>query len=181
MSTATTTLWAIDPTHSSIQFKVKHLVISTVTGEFTDYSATVQAPAEGFEGAKVSFEAQVASISTGVGQRDDHLRSADFFDAQTYPTLRFESTRFAAKGADAFELEGHLTIRDTTLPVVLAVEFGGVVVDPYGQTKAGFELTGKISRKAFGLTWNATTEAGGVVVGDEIKLVASVQLVKQAA
>ncbi|TAE09604.1 MAG: polyisoprenoid-binding protein [Bacteroidetes bacterium] len=169
--------WNIDPTHSEVQFKVKHLVISTVTGSFDTFSATLEASADDFSDAKVTFSADVDSINTRNAQRDGHLKSGDFFDAAQYPTLSFESTKIEKAGSD-YKLSGNLTIRNTTLPVVLDVDYGGTTVDPYGQTKAGFEISGKVNRKDFGLTWSALTEAGGLVVGDDIRLQLSVQMVK---
>lgn len=172
-----TTNWIIDASHSEIQFKVKHLVITTVTGSFTEFSGTVEA-GDTFENANILFEANTASISTNSEQRDGHLKSGDFFDVEKFPKLSFKSTKFSKKG-DGFELTGNLTIKDVTNTVTLAVEYGGTAKDPWGNTKAGFEVTGKINRKDFGLTWNAPTEAGGVLVSDEVKLIANVQLLKQ--
>jgi polyisoprenoid-binding protein YceI len=172
-----TTNWVIDASHSEIQFKVKHLVITTVTGSFQEFSGTVES-GDSFENAKISFEANTASINTNSAQRDGHLKSGDFFDVEKFPTLNFKATKFSKKGDD-FELIGDLSIKDVTKSVTLAVEFGGVATDPWGNTKAGFEVTGKINRKDFGLTWNAPTEAGGVLVSDEVKLIANVQLLKQ--
>ena len=174
-----TTIWAIDPSHSEVQFKVKHLVITTVTGHFKEFSGTVEA-GDDFEDAKISFEAKVDSISTNSEQRDGHLKSADFFEVEKYPTLSFASTKFTKKDDDEFELVGDLTIKGVTQPVKLAVEYGGTATDPWGNVKAGFELTAKINRKDFGLTWNAPTEAGGVLVSEEVKLIANIQLLKQA-
>jgi len=174
-----TTTWAIDPTHSELQFKVKHLVITTVTGSFKDISGTVVA-GENFDDAKITFEAKVASISTNNEQRDAHLTSADFFEAEKFPTITFTSTKFTKKDDDEFELVGDLTIKGETKSVTLEVEHGGVATDPWGNVKAGFDLKGKINRKEFGLGWNALTEAGGMLVSEDVKLVASIQLVKQA-
>lgn len=173
--------WKIDPTHSEILFKVKHLMISTVTGSFGNFNVEAETAGDDFTDVKkIEFTADINTISTKNADRDAHLKSADFFDAATYPELRFEGTEYKVSGDEA-KLTGNLTIRGITKPVTLNVEFGGIVVDPYGQTKAGFTVTGKISRKEFGLTWNAVTEAGSVVVSDEIKIAAEVQLVKQAA
>lgn len=170
--------WLIDPSHSEIQFKVKHLMITTVTGNFTKFSSIVTTEGDDFDGANISFTAQVDSIQTGNEQRDNHLKSADFFDADNFGEISFESTSFEKKG-DEYQLHGNLTIRGTTLPITLDAEYAGIVVDPYGQTKTGFELKGKISRKAYGLLWNGLTEAGGAVVSDEVKIISSVQYVKQ--
>ncbi len=171
--------WNLDPTHSEVQFKVKHLVISTVTGRFNTFNASMEATAADFSDAVVTFSADIDSIDTNNAQRDGHLKSGDFFDAASFPHLSFASTKIEKKGSD-YALSGNLTIRDTTLPVVLEVAYGGTTVDPYGQTKAGFEIEGKINRKQFGLTWSALTEAGSLVVGDDIRLLLSIQMVKQA-
>ena len=175
-----TTTWISDPAHSEISFKVKHLMITSVKGRFEQFEVKAITDEEDFSKAEITFTAEAASISTGVADRDAHLRSGDFFDAGTYPQLRFVSTDMRKKSNDEFQLTGDLTIRDVTKPVVLDVEFGGVVKDPYGQTKAGFTLEGKINRKDFGLSWGALTEAGVVVVADEVKILCEVQLIRQA-
>lgn len=174
------TNWKIDPTHSEILFKVKHLMITTVTGYFKKFDLDVETEGEDFtKASKISFTADIDSINTNNEQRDTHLKSADFFDAAAHAQLLFEGKKFHGSG-DEYTLEGDLTMRGTTKPISLRVEYAGTVVDPYGQTKAGFTVDGKLSRKEFGLTWNAVTEAGQVVVSDEIKIHAEVQLVKQA-
>jgi polyisoprenoid-binding protein YceI len=174
------TQWKIDPTHSEILFKVKHLMITTVTGSFKQYDLTVETEGDDFATAnKIEFSADIDSITTNNEQRDTHLKSADFFSAEEHPQLLFIGTKYEAKGDEA-KLHGTLTIRGVSKPITLNVEFAGIVVDPYGQTKAGFTVDGKVSRKEFGLTWSAVTEAGSVVVSDEIKIHAEVQLVKQA-
>jgi polyisoprenoid-binding protein YceI len=171
--------WKIDPAHSEILFKVKHLMITTVTGSFKNYDLQVETETDDFSTAsKIEFTADIDSITTNNEQRDTHLKSADFFNAEEHAQLRFVGKKYEAHGDEA-KLHGDLTIRGTTKPITLHVEFGGIVVDPYGQTKAGFTVTGKVSRKEFGLTWNAITEAGSVVVSDDIKIHAEVQLVKQ--
>jgi polyisoprenoid-binding protein YceI len=175
---ATTTTWAIDPTHSEIQFKVKHLVISTVTGSFKSFEGTVEAENEDFDGAAVQFSADVSTIDTNQAQRDEHLKSADFFDAGTYPKISFAG-KLQKKSGDSYTLKGDLTVKHVTKPFEFAVEYGGNMTDFYGNNKSGFEITGKINRKEFGLEWSAVTEAGGVVVGDEVKLIANIQVVKQ--
>ncbi|RNI26874.1 YceI family protein [Rufibacter latericius] len=172
--------WAVDPMHSEVQFKVKHLMITTVTGYFQSFNVEAETEDEQFTSASsVEFTADVNSINTNNEQRDTHLKSADFFDAENHGEIRFVGSKYENVGGDDYQLHGDLTIRGVSKPVTLKVEFGGIVVDPYGQTKAGFTVSGKISRKEFGLTWNAVTEAGSVVVSDEIKLQAEVQLVKQ--
>ena len=172
--------WVIDPTHSEIHFKIKHLMITNVTGSFNIFQASVQTEDEDFMRAKVSFEADIDSVSTGNEQRDGHLKSADFFDAATYPKLKFAATKFENVDNDgSYELYGDLTIKDVTKNIKLDVEFGGVVKDPYGNVKAGFSINGKINRKDFGLTWSAVTEAGGIVVSDDVKIVCEIQLIEQ--
>lgn len=178
MTTATKTLWKIDPTHSEVQFKVKHLVISTVTGSFGSYDGKIEADGDDFVNAKATFTADIDSISTNNEDRDQHLKSDDFFNAEKYPQLTFESTNFKKVGEGEYKVTGDLTIRDVTKEVELDVVHGGTVGDPYGNTKAGFEVTGTINRKEFGLTWDAVTEAGNVVVGDKIKLHLNVQFIQ---
>lgn len=174
------TNWKIDPTHSEVQFKVKHLMITTVTGNFHTFDLEVETENDDFNTAsKIEFTADINSISTNNAQRDTHLKSADFFNAEEHPLLKFVGKSYSSDG-DEVKLQGDLTIRGTTKPITLNVDFGGIVVDPYGQTKAGFTVAGKISRKEFGLVWDAVTEAGAVVVGDDIKIHAEIQLVKQA-
>lgn len=177
---ATATTWAIDPTHSEVQFKIKHLVISTVTGSFKTFEGTVETENDGFEGAKIQFSADIDSIDTNMAQRDAHLKSADFFDAENFPKLSFVSSSFTQKDDENYVLTGDLTLRGVTKSVTLSATYGGQMVDFYGNTKAGFEISGKINRKDFGLNWSAVTEAGGVVVSDEVKLHINVQVAKQA-
>ena len=172
------TKWALDPTHSEVHFKVKHLVISTVTGSFKAFDGSFETENDDFSNAQIDFSLDVSSIDTNQGQRDTHLKSPEFFDAEKYPKMTFSSTSFTKDGDD-YVLQGHLTIKDLTKPVKLNVELGGTATDFYGSEKAGFEITGKISRKEFGLTWDAITEAGAIVVGDEIKLNINVQFAKQ--
>ncbi len=155
------TTYKIDAAHSEISFKVKHLMITNVTGSFTSFDATLESNETDFNNATINFSAQVDSISTNNAQRDGHLKSADFFDAQQFPTLNFESQSFTKKTEDAYELIGNLTIKGNTKPITLNVVYNGTMQDPYGQTKAGFEIEGKIKRSEFGLTWSAVTEAGG--------------------
>ena len=172
--------WKIDPAHSEIQFKVKHLMITTVTGYFRTFNLEVETETEDFNTAKrIEFTADIDSIDTNNQQRDTHLKSADFFKTDEHGQLHFVGKRYEGTGDEA-KLQGDLTIRGVTKPVAVNVEYGGTVVDPYGQTKAGFTVSGKISRKDFGLTWNAVTEAGQVVVSDEVRVHCEIQLVKQA-
>lgn len=172
--------YKIDAAHSEIGFKVKHLVISTVSGNFSKFDATMEAEKSDFSDASISFEADVDSISTKSEQRDGHLKSDDFFNAEKYPKLTFKSTSIDKKDNNEYILHGDLTIRDVTKNITLKVEHGGSVLDPWGQTREGFELTGKISRKEFGLKWHALTEAGGAVVSDDVRFLINVEMVKQA-
>lgn len=179
MSTATVvaTKWGIDTTHTEVQFKVKHLVISTVTGFFKKFSGSVESESEDFDGASVNFSLDVNSIDTNQADRDAHLKSPDFFAAEQYPTVDFVGTLKKVTGTD-YKLDGALTMRGTTKAVVLDVVFGGIMVDPWGNTKAGFEINGKVNRKDFGLNWNALTEAGGMVVSEDVKLHINAELAK---
>jgi polyisoprenoid-binding protein YceI len=173
------TKWKVDPAHSEIQFRVRHLMITTVTGYFRNFNLEVETQESDFtKSSRIEFTADVDSIETNNGQRDAHLKSGDFFDAGTHKQITFTGKKFEPAGAD-FRLTGDLTIKNTTKPITVKVEYNGIVVDPYGQTKAGFTVEGKISRKEFGLTWDAVTEAGQVVVADEIKLHCEIQLIKQ--
>ena len=173
--------WVIDPTHSEVHFKIKHLMITNVTGSFNIFQASVTTEGEDFSTGKISFTADINTIDTGNEQRDGHLKGADFFDGEKYPQIKFTATKSESIDNDgSYELYGDLTIRDVTKNVKLSVEFGGVVKDAYGNTKAGFTINGKINRKDFGLTWSAVTEAGGVVVSDEVKIISEIQLIEQA-
>lgn len=178
MSTETTK-WVLDPMHSEVQFKIKHLVISTVTGFFKKFEGAVIAKGDTFEGAEVDFSLDIDSIDTTQEQRDGHLKSAEFFDAEKYPHITFKSTSLEKVTDEEYKLNGHLTIKDVTKPVTLDVEFGGTATDFYGNLKAGFEVSGKINRKDFGLVWDGVTEAGAIVVGDEVKLTINAQFAKQ--
>ena len=177
---ATATKWAIDPMHSEVQFKVKHLVISTVTGFFKSFEGSLETVNDDFEDAEISFALNIDSIDTNQSQRDEHLKSDLFFDAAKYPQITFKSTSFKKTDDDEFELVGDLTIKGITKSVKLAAEYGGSTKDFYGNTKAGFEVSGKINRKEFGLVYDGITEAGSVVLGEDIKLLINVQFAKQA-
>ncbi len=172
------TQWNLDPMHSEVQFKVKHLVISTVTGTFNSFNATAHTEGDSWENAQIEFTADINSIDTNNEQRDGHLKSAEFFDVEQFPQISFKSSTFKNISGDKFELTGDLTLKGVTKNITLNAEFGGTMVDPYGNHKAGFELSGEINRHDFDLTWNAVTEAGGVVVGPNIRLLANIQLTK---
>ena len=180
-ATAAATKWVLDPTHSEVQFKIKHLVISTVTGSFKKFEGTMESAGDdNFENAQVEFSLDVDSIDTNQEQRDGHLKSEEFFDAAKFPHIKFESTSFVKESGATYKLTGNLTMKAVTKTVTLEAEYGGSAVDFYGNHKAGFEVTGKINRKEFGLTWGGITEAGAIVLGDDVKLIANVQFAKQA-
>lgn len=174
-----TTTWKVDPAHSEIQFKVRHLMITTVTGYFRKFDLEVITEEEDFTRAsRVIFTADINSIDTNNAQRDTHLKSPDFFSADQYPQLKFEGKKFEKDG-DEYILHGDLTIREVTKPISVKVEYAGTVVDPYGQVKAGFTVDGKLKRKDFNLSWDAVTEAGQVVVSNEIRIHGEIQLIRQ--
>ena len=166
--------WNLDKGHSEVQFKVKHMVISTVTGEFLDFDASAESDDENFSNARFQFKAKVDSIATKSADRDGHLKSDDFFNASEFPELTFKGNEFNGE-----KLKGEITIKGVTKPLELDTDFGGVIKDPYGNRRAGFEFTGELNRKDFGLNWSAATEAGGLVVADEVKLSVNLEFIKQ--
>ena len=178
--TAIGTKWVIDPMHSEVQFKVRHLMISNVTGSFQAFSGSVITESEDFENAEIQFSLDVNSISTNQEMRDNHLKNVDFFEAEKFPTIDFKSTSFKKTNETDYVLVGNLTMKGITKEVRLNAEFGGESNDMQRNLKAGFEITGTINRKDFGLTWSAVTEAGGVMLSDEVKLHLAVQMIKQA-
>ena len=171
--------WVADTMHSEIGFQIRHLMISNVKGKFAGFEASAVADAD-FSKAEISFTAQVDSLNTGDATRDGHLKSPDFFDAAQFPTLTFKSTNFERTGENS-TIHGDLTIHGVTKPITLSVEFGGIAVDGYGNTRAGFTIEGKISRKEFGLTWGAVTEAGNVILADDVKIACEIQMIKKDA
>lgn len=173
----TANTWNIDPTHSSIGFSVRHMVFAKVRGQFRDFSGTVRLDPADLSSGTAVVEIDAKSIDTGVGDRDDHLRSAEFFDVEQFPKLRFAGSRMEHAGGDRYRLHGELTIRDTTRPVVLQVEFAGTAKDPWGNTRAAFSAKTSVDRTDFGLRWNQVLEAGGVLVGDKIDIELEVQAV----
>jgi polyisoprenoid-binding protein YceI len=179
METTAKTKWAIDPANSEIHFKVKHLVISTVTGSFDKFEGSLSTSSDDFSNSQIEFTADVDSINTNQADRDTHLKSPDFFDAANHPKLVFKSKSFEKTDSSSYTLTGDLTIRGVTKTIKLDVEHGGIIVDPWGNTKAGFEVNGKINRKDYGLVWSAVTESGGIVVADEVKLQMNIELAKQ--
>lgn len=169
--------WSLDPTHSELQFKVKHLMITNVTGQFGGLAGEIESESDDFKNTKISFTADVNTISTSNEQRDNHLKSGDFFDAEAFPEIKFSADNFNASEG---KVTGNLSIKDVTKPVTLDVEYSGTNTDPWGNLKAGFSISGKINRTTFGLNWNAALETGGVLVSEEVKISAEVQFVKQA-
>ncbi len=177
----TKTRWSIDPAHSEIAFKVKHLMITNVKGVFKEFDANIYTTGEDFMTSEIDFRMNPASVDTGVADRDAHLKSPDFFDVENHKQIHFLGTSYEKVDNDgSYELYGELTIKGITKQIKLDVEFGGVMKDPWGNEKAGFSINGKINRKDWGLTWNAALEAGGVLVGDEVKISCEIQLVKQS-
>ena len=173
------TTWILDPTHSEVEFKVKHMMISTVSGKFTKFDAAVQTEDEDFTTAKVSFAVDVDSITTGNEQRDGHLKAPDFFDTARFPQIKFVATKYENVDNDgSYEIYGDLTIRDVTKQVKLDAEFGGVIKDPWGNTRAGITVSGKINRKEFGVQFHAVTETGGLVLSDEVRIHVGLEFVK---
>ncbi len=172
--------YVIDPAHSEITFKVRHLMISNVTGHFTKFSGKMESSKDDFTDAEIDFEADIDSIDTNNEQRDGHLKAGDFFDASQYPKLIFKSTSFEKGGGDIYKLNGNISMHGVTKPITLSAELGGAAKDLYGNSRVAFEITGSIHRKDFGMEFNAPLETGGVVLGDEVKLMLSIQLIKQA-
>jgi polyisoprenoid-binding protein YceI len=175
-----TTNWALDPTHSEILFKVKHLMITNVKGEFRKFNATLTSDGNNFSKASVNVTIDAASVFTNEENRDNHLKGADFFDVENHKEITFVGTSFEKVDEENFTLKGNLTMKGVSKEISLDVEFGGVNKDPWGNEKAGFSVSGKINRKDFGLNWNAALETGGVLVSEEVKINGEVQFVKQA-
>jgi len=175
-----TTKWVIDPTHSNLGFKIKHLMISNVSGSLKNFQAEVEASGADFSTAQINLTAEMESITTNNEQRDAHLRNADFFEVEKHPELKFRSTKIAKTDSDTFDLYGELTLKGIAKPVKLHVEFNGTVKDPWGNERAGFVISGKINRSEWGINFNGVLETGGVVLGEEVKIHSEIELVKQA-
>jgi polyisoprenoid-binding protein YceI len=173
-----TTNWALDAVHSELHFKIKHMMVSTVTGGFGKFEANLTTEGDDISTAQVSFSADVDSITTSNEQRDGHLKSPDFFDAANHPKITFQSTQMEKVSDDDYKMHGNLTMHGVTVPVVMGVNYGGTVKDPYGMLRAGFNLEGKIDRRDFGLVYNGALEAGGVVLGEEVKVLANIEFTK---
>ena len=172
-------VWTIDPSHSEIGFNVAHMMFTKVSGKFNDFHATVENDDDTFETSEIFFSAAVSSIDTNNIDRDNHLRSTDFFDIAKFPKISFKSTGIKKISEGQFEISGDLTIKDVTKVVTLAAAYSGLMKDPWGNTKVGVSLSGKINRNEFGLTWNVSLETSGVLIGEEIKLQSEIQLIKQ--
>jgi polyisoprenoid-binding protein YceI len=176
--TGTRTTWKIDPSHTTIEFVAKHMMITTVKGRFADFEGTIVADEEQLANSTVEATMKAASLDTRADQRDTHLRSADFLDVERYPEVTFRSTRIDGT-REHFKLTGDLTIRGTTRPITLDVTFEGTGKDPWGGTRASFSASGKIDRRDYGLTWNVALETGGILVSNEIKINVEAQAVLQ--
>jgi len=176
-----TTKWAMDPTHSEVHFKVRHLMVSNVSGQFKNFNATVETDGDDMATAKVHFTADINSISTNNEQRDGHLKTGDFFDAENHPQLTFEGNRLEKVSGDHYKLHGALTMRGVTKDITLDAEYGGTMQDPWGNTRAGFSVNGKINRKDFGVSFSMVTETGGIALSDEVGISANAEFVKEKA
>ena len=179
---AETTIWQIDPTHSSVEFSVKHMMMTTVRGRFKDFKATLTGDRDHPDDAGVEAAIETASIDTGVADRDGHLRAADFFDAERFPQITFRSTRVEnapTQEGDRFRVIGDLTIRDSSMEVELDCEYQGRGTDPWGKTRAGFSFRTEIDRREWGLKWNQAIETGGVLVANKVRIEGEVQFVRQ--
>lgn len=173
------TKWTLDATHSELHFKIKHLMISTVTGQFNKFNGMIETKGDDLSTAKAHFQAEVNSISTNNEQRDAHLRAGDFFDAEKYPDIIFDGEKLEKIEEDEYKLYGTITIKGVSKKIVLNVEFGGVTTDPWGNTRTGFSVTGKINRQDYGISFGTVSETGGLLLGDEVKIIANVQFVRQ--
>jgi len=173
------TKWKFDTAHSEVGFSVTHMLISETDGSFKDYTGTVVTTGDNFENAQINFEAKTASIFTDNKERDKHLASPDFFDAEKYPTLTFVGTSFTKVDDKNYKLVGNLTIKNVTKEVTLDVKYNGTINDPWGNTRAGFKVSGEVDRFTYGLTWNAALETGGLVVSKEVDLNIKIELIKE--
>ena len=173
------TNWNLDPAHSEVMFKVRHLMITNVKGEFKTFEASVISEGNDFSNAKVNVEIESDSVFTNNETRDGHLKSADFFDVENHKKITFKSTEVKKINSETYQLTGDLIIKGISNKVNLDADFGGIIIDPYGNEKAGFSISGKINRKDWGLTWNSALEGGGVMLSDEVRINAEVQFVKE--
>lgn len=174
------TKWAFDPTHSELGFKIRHLMITNISGSFKNFQVEAETNGNDFTTANITATAEMASIFTNNEQRDAHLRNSDFFEVEKHPELKFQSTRIEKSGDNSFTLHGNLTLKGITKPVTLNVEYNLVAKDPWGNERAGFAISGKLNRSDFGINFNSVLETGGVALGEEVKIISDVQLVKEA-
>ncbi|MFB6823503.1 YceI family protein [Streptomyces virginiae] len=172
--------YVIDPAHSSIGFTVRHAMVTNVRGAFSEHEGTLHLDGADPARSTASIDVKIASVDTGIADRDGHLRSGDFFDAEAFPLMTFRSTEARQLGGDAYRITGELTIKDVTRPLSIDLEFNGSATDPYGNERVGFEGSAEILRSDWGLTWNAALEAGGVMVSDKVKLTFDISAIKQA-
>ena len=176
-----TTKWAMDATHSEVHFKVKHLLVSTVTGQFKTFNATVETEGDDITSAKVHFTADVSSISTNNEQRDGHLKTGDFFDAENHPQIIFDGEKMEHVDGENYKMHGTLNMRGVRKPVVLNVEYGGVMQDPWGNTRTGFSVSGKVNRKDFGVSFGMVSDSGAILLGDDVTISANAEFVMEKA
>ncbi|GAB4029089.1 YceI family protein [Spirosoma gilvum] len=174
-----TTKWVLDPTHSELGFKIKHLMISNISGSFQQFTVEVETENDDFSTAQIQATAEIASIHTNNEQRDHHLRNSDFFEAETYPQLRFQSTSVEKLDAETFTIYGDLTMKGVRKPVKLTVEYSGITKDPWGGVRVGFTVLGKLNRSDWGINFNGVLETGGLALSEEVKIHSEIQLVKQ--
>ena len=175
------TKWALDPTHSEVHFKVRHLVVSNVSGHFKQIAATVETDGDDMSTAKVHFTADIDSISTNNEQRDGHLKTGDFFDAANHPKLIFEGTKLEQIEGENYKLHGKLTMRGVTKDVVLNAVYGGMIKDQWGHTRVGFEVSGKINRKDYGVSFGMVSDTGAIMLGEEVSISANAEFTKEEA
>jgi polyisoprenoid-binding protein YceI len=173
--------WTLDPSHSSIEFAVKHMVISTTRGRFTKFNVEADVDESDLAASQATVTIDTGSIDSQDARRDAHLRSGDFFDSTKYPEMKFVTKRFEPRGGSDYHIVGDLTIRDVTKEVALDGEVSGPVKDPWGNVRVGLSASGKVNRKEWGLTWNSALETGGVLVGDDVKLTIETELLRPAA
>jgi polyisoprenoid-binding protein YceI len=172
------TTWKLDPIHSEVTFKVKHMMITNVSGSFKEFNVTATTQGDDFTKSDVLFTAKANSVDTNNAQRDAHLKSAEFFDAEKFPEITFKPTKYENTGGQSYKIHGDLTMKGVTKDITLDAEFGGIQKDPYGNVKAGFSVSGKLNRRDFGLNWNAALETGGVMVSEEVRVNCEIQLIR---
>jgi len=173
-----TTKWKLEPSHSELEFQIRHMMISNVVGHFRKFDATAEVDGDDFTTSNIDFTADIDSIDTNNAQRDGHLKSADFFDMERFPQIQLAGARLEKTGAEKYRLYGNLTMHGVTKPVTLDVTYGGTVKDPWGNMRSGFMAEGRLNRKDYGLNWNQLTETGGLVASDEVLVRANLEFIK---